>query len=59
MCDRTGHARVGIVHSRSPLVRLVTVGDLLVVVHEVATHELGTSDKVSGILSRHTWRFVA
>jgi hypothetical protein len=59
MCDRTGHARVDIVLSSSPLVRLITAGDLLVAVDEVATRELGASDKVSGMLSRHTWRFVA
>ena len=46
MCDESGYARVNDVRSSPPLIRRVTVRDLLVAVDELSTRELGTSDKV-------------
>ena len=46
MCQDSGHALVDDILPRSPLSEFVAIGDLLVAVDEVATRQLGTSDKV-------------
>ena len=46
MCGESGYARVNDVRSSPPLIRRVTVRDLLVAVDELSTRELGTPGKV-------------